>query len=130
MTATAIVEPPLELSPPSMPPSVAPPVPAPVVAPEPVAPAVIPTAADLADAKANRFFLVITRQTTISARDGRGMLLLSGVQQPTSGKRVSGAPPFDIAIADDAAVEIYYLGNRVRPDRPPVAGITVSTLAP
>lgn len=130
MTATAIVEPPLELSPPSMPPSVAPPVPAPVVAPEPVAPVVIPNAADLADAKANRFFLVITRQTTISARDGRGMLLLSGVQQPTSGKRVSGAPPFDIAIADDAAVEIYYLGNRVRPDRPPVAGITVSTLAP
>lgn len=129
VTATAIVEPPLAL-PPAMPPPVAPPVPAPVVAPEPVAPAVMPLAEDLDDTKANRFFLVVTRQTTISARDGRGMLLLSGVQQPTSGRRVSGTPPFDITIADDAAVEIYYLGNRVRADRPPLAGIQVSTLSP
>lgn len=129
MTATAVVEPPPPMPPP-MPPTVAPPVPAPVAAPEPVAPAVMPVAEDREDAKANRFFLVITRQTTINAKDGRGMLLLSGVQQPTPGKRVSGAPPFDIAVADDAAVEIYYLGNRIRPDRPSVAGIKVSALAP
>jgi len=142
MAATAVLEPTLERSPepmpqpmpvpepPTLPVPVMPPVAALVAAPEPAVPAVLPVAENLADTKANRFFLVITRQTTINAKDGRGMLLLSGLQQPTPGKRVSGAPPFDITIADDAAVEIYYLGNRIRPDRPSVTGIKVSALVP
>ena len=94
----------------------------PAIAPPPVTPIV-------ADDRASRFFLVVNRETTISAKDARGTMLLSGVQSPNPGRRVSGTPPFEVVIGDDSAVEIYYLGQRIRPDRPPVSGISVTRAA-
>lgn len=88
----------------------------------------VPAPAPLPDPgeKTHRFFVVVARATAITAIDGRGVTLLAGTQTPTSGKRVLGVPPFKITVADPDAVEVYYLGNRIRPDRSPIDGISVS----
>ena len=77
-------------------------------------------------AKENRFFIVINQATTISARDSLGTSLLSGLQQPTTGRRVVGKKPFEILVSDAEAVEIYYLGARIRPDRHNIPDISVA----
>lgn len=77
-------------------------------------------------AKENRFFIVINKATTISARDSLGTSLLSGLQQPTTGRRVVGKKPFEILVSDAEAVEIYYLGARIRPNRQNIPDISVA----
>lgn len=77
-------------------------------------------------AKENRFFIVINKATTISAIDSLRTSLLSGLQQPTTGRRVVGKKPFEILVSDAEAVEIYYLGARIRPDRENISDISVA----
>lgn len=77
-------------------------------------------------AKENRFFIVINKATAISAKDSLGASLLSGPQQPTTGQRVVGKKPFDILVEDAEAVEIYYLGTRIRPNRQNIPDISVA----
>jgi hypothetical protein len=105
--------------------------PVPIVTPEKVAPVqkeilqniqMSENANELPD-KSNRFFIVINRSTTVDVKDGGGRLLISGVQAPTKGKRVSGTPPFSIEVADPDVVEVYYLGSRIRPERNDIEGI-------
>ena len=78
------------------------------------------------DAKENRFFIIINKQTWISAKDSRNTSLMDGVQAPTPGKRVEGLKPFSIVLDEADAVEIYYLGNRVRPNGKAFPGIVVA----
>ncbi len=78
------------------------------------------------EAKENRFFIVINKQTWIRAKDSRNASLMEGVQAPTPGKRVEGRKPFSIVLDDADAVEIYYLGQRVRPNGNPLPGIVVT----
>ena len=78
------------------------------------------------DAKENRFFIIINKQTWISAKDSRITSLMDGVQAPTPGKRVEGLKPFSIVLDEADAVEIYYLGNRVRPNGKAFPGIVVA----
>jgi cytoskeletal protein RodZ len=77
-------------------------------------------------AKENRFFIVINKATAISASDSLGTSLLSGLQQPTTGRRVVGKRPFEILVSDAEAVEIYYLGARIRPNRQNIPDISVA----
>lgn len=77
-------------------------------------------------AKENRFFIVINKATAISAKDSLGASLLSGPQQPTTGRRVVGKKPFHILVEDAEAVEIYYLGSRIRPNRQKIPDISVA----
>lgn len=78
------------------------------------------------DAKENRFFIVVNKQTWISAKDSLNTSLIDGVQKPTTGTRVVGKKPFTVVVEDAEAVEIYYLGNRVRPDGKIFPGILVT----
>ena len=78
------------------------------------------------EAKENRFFIIINKKTWISAKDSRSNSLMDGVQAPTPGKRVEGRKPFSIVLDDADAVEIYYLGNRVRPNTNTSPGIVVT----
>lgn len=80
--------------------------------------------------RTHRFFVVLARSVAMTAVDARGVTLLTGIQAPTSGKRIIGVPPFKITITDAEATEIYYLGNRIRPNRPPTQGIMVSLVPP
>jgi hypothetical protein len=77
--------------------------------------------------KSSRFVIVNNRTTPVDVKDGRGRLLISGVQAPTKGKRVSGTPPFSIEVADQDAVEVYYLGSRIRPGRNDIDGIRMGS---
>ncbi len=78
------------------------------------------------EAKENRFFIIINKKMWISAKDSRSNSLMDGVQAPTPGKRVEGRKPFSIVLDDADAVEIYYLGNRVRPNTNTSPGIVVT----
>ena len=78
------------------------------------------------DAKENRFFIVINKQTWISARDSLNSSLMDGVQKPTTGRRVIGKKPFVVVLEDPNAVEIYYLKNRIRPGNSGNSGISVA----
>lgn len=73
--------------------------------------------------KSSRFFIVITRRTVITAKDADGVTILSGEQAMTKGRRVTGTPPFSIEVGDPDAVEVYYLGSRIRPGRNDIEGI-------
>lgn len=73
--------------------------------------------------KSSRFFIVITRRTVITAKDAGGVTILSGEQAMTKGRRVTGTPPFSIEVGDPDAVEVYYLGSRIRPGRTDIEGI-------
>jgi cytoskeletal protein RodZ len=73
--------------------------------------------------KSSRFFIVITRRTVITAKDAGGVTILSGEQATTRGRRVTGTPPFSIEVGDPDAVEVYYLGSRIRPGRTDIEGI-------
>ena len=73
--------------------------------------------------KSSRFFIVITRRTVITAKDAAGVTILSGEQATTRGRRVTGTPPFSIEVGDPDAVEVYYLGSRIRPGRTDIEGI-------
>jgi len=77
--------------------------------------------------KSSRFFIVITRRTVITAKDAGGVTILSGEQATTKGRRVTGTPPFSIEVGDPDAVEVYYLGNRIRPGRTDIDGIRLSS---
>ena len=77
--------------------------------------------------KSSRFFIVITRRTVITAKDADGVTILSGEQAMTKGRRVTGTPPFSIEVGDPDAVEVYYLGNRIRPGRTDIDGIRLSS---
>jgi hypothetical protein len=77
--------------------------------------------------KSSRFFIVITRRTVITAKDAGGVTILSGEQATTKGRRVTGTPPFSIEVGDPVAVEVYYLGNRIRPGRTDIDGIRLSS---
>ncbi len=77
------------------------------------------------DAKENRFFLVVNEPTYISVKDSLNTLLIDGTQQPTTGRRVIGKKPFLIVLEDPSAVEIYYLGSRIRPGNRVNPGISV-----
>jgi hypothetical protein len=76
-----------------------------------------------ASEKSSRFFIVITRRTVITAKDAGGVTILSGEQATTRGRRVTGTPPFSIEVGDPDAVEVYYLGSRIRPGRTDIEGI-------
>lgn len=73
--------------------------------------------------KSSRFFIVITRRTVVTAKDAGGVTILSGEQATTRGRRVTGTPPFSIEVGDPDAVEVYYLGSRIRPGRTDIEGI-------
>jgi len=77
------------------------------------------------DAKENRFFIIINKQTWISAKDSLNKVLIEGTPQPTTGRRVIGKKPFQIVLEDPSAVEIYYLGSRIRPGNTGNPGISV-----
>lgn len=77
------------------------------------------------DAKENRFFIIINKQTWISAKDSLNKVLIEGTPQPTTGRRVIGKKPFLIVLEDPSAVEIYYLGSRIRPGNTGNPGISV-----
>jgi cytoskeletal protein RodZ len=77
--------------------------------------------------KSSRFFIVITRRTVITAKDADGVTILSGEQAMTKGRRVTGTPPFSIEVGDPDAVEVYYLGSRIRPGRTDIDGIRLSS---
>ena len=79
------------------------------------------------DDKEKRFFIVIRAETSIIAKDATGKILITGRQTPSVGRRVSGKPPFSVELGDPDAVEIYYLGERIRPGRTDVDGIRVSS---
>jgi hypothetical protein len=81
----------------------------------------------IASDKSSRFFIVINRSTVITAKDAGGVMILSGKQAPTKGRRVTGTPPFSIEIGDSDAVEVYYLGKRIRPGRTDIDGIRLSS---
>jgi cytoskeletal protein RodZ len=87
--------------------------------------ATVDTQSNAAD-KSSRFFIVITRRTVITAKDAGGVTILSGEQATTKGRRVTGTPPFAIEVGDPDAVEVYYLGNRIRPGRTDIDGIRLS----
>lgn len=73
--------------------------------------------------KEKRFFIVIRSETSIIAKDATGKVLITGRQAPSAGRRVSGEPPFSIEVGDPDAVEVYYLGSRIRPGRNDIDGI-------
>lgn len=79
------------------------------------------------DDKEKRFFIVIRAETSIIAKDATGKILITGRQAPSVGRRVSGKPPFLVELGDPDAVEVYYLGKRIRPGRTDIDGIRVSS---
>jgi hypothetical protein len=109
------------------------PVPAPVPVPTEAAPVVadVPAAApdqpvdqtpgqsmdieaDRGD-KRLRFYLVIDSTAVVNAFDGEGKRLLGGRHSPMPGHSYYGTPPFSVQTNDADAIELYYMGARIRP---------------
>jgi hypothetical protein len=80
------------------------------------------------DDREHRFFLVVTRDVTIRAKDVYGTVLLNGLQRPDGGRRVVGEPPFEVEVSNEDAVEIYYRGQRIRPGANTYDGIVASVV--
>ena len=96
------------------------PLPPPV--PEPIA----ASARNVPDDLDHRFYLVVTSDVVIQARDANGAVLLSGTQVPNPGQRVLGFPPFSVVVSDENAVELYYRGQRIRSGPLVYEGISLS----
>ena len=92
--------------------------------PKPAAAAMTP----VPDDRDHRFFLVVTRDVTIRAKDVYGTVLLNGLQRPDVGRRVVGEPPFEVEVSNEDAVEIYYRGQRIRPGANTYDGIVASVV--
>jgi len=65
--------------------------------------------------KSLRFYLVINSTAVVNAFDGEGNRLLGGRQSPMPGQSYYGKPPFSLQTNDAEAIEVYYMGARVRP---------------
>lgn len=65
--------------------------------------------------KSLRFYLVINSTAVVNAIDGEGNRLLGGRQSPMPGQSYHGKPPFSVQTNDAEAIEVYYMGARVRP---------------
>lgn len=65
--------------------------------------------------KSLRFYLVINSTAVVNAFDGEGNRLLGGRQSPMPGQSHFGKPPFSLQTNDAEAIELYYMGSRVRP---------------
>ena len=65
--------------------------------------------------KSLRFYLVINSTAVVNAFDGEGNRLLGGRQSPMPGQSYAGKPPFSLQTNDAEAIELYYMGSRVRP---------------
>ena len=78
------------------------------------------------DEKSRRFFLVMKRASRVHIVDGNGKSISEGVRSVDDGRRISGVPPFQVTLESDESAEVYYLGNRIRSNGPPSAGIKVS----
>lgn len=69
---------------------------------------------DLTD-KRRRFYLVINEPVVVNAVDREGRSLLSGPQSPRPGTSYYGTPPFSLRTERAEAIELYHMGQRVRP---------------
>lgn len=62
-----------------------------------------------------RFYLVIDATAVVNAFDGEGNRLLGGRHSPMPGQSYYGTPPFSVQTNDAEAIELYYMGARIRP---------------
>lgn len=62
-----------------------------------------------------RFYLVINSTAVVNAFDGDGNRLLGGRHSPMPGQSFHGTPPFSVQTNDADAIELYYMGARIRP---------------
>jgi len=62
-----------------------------------------------------RFYLVIDSTAVVNAFDGEGKRLLGGRHSPMPGHSYYGTPPFSVQTNDADAIELYYMGARIRP---------------
>ncbi len=62
-----------------------------------------------------RFYLVIDSTAVVNAFDGEGNRLLGGRHSPMPGQSYYGTPPFSVQTNDAEAIELYYMGARIRP---------------
>lgn len=65
--------------------------------------------------RARRFWLVVARPTLINVVDAKGKKLVSGRQPISEGQRVVGDPPFQLETDDPDSIDVFYVGNRIRP---------------
>lgn len=65
--------------------------------------------------RTRRFWLVVNRPALINVSDATGKKILTGRQPISEGQRVVGDPPFQLETDDPDSIEVFYLGNRVRP---------------
>lgn len=65
--------------------------------------------------KRRRFYLVINEAVVVNAVDQEGRSLLSGPQSPQPGTSYYGTPPFSLRTDKADAIELYHMGQRVRP---------------
>ena len=98
---------------------------APEAPPTPVASSFTPVIPDDID---HRFYLVVTHEVVVEAKDARGTTLIKGPQPPNMGRRIEGMPPFTVAVADENAVELYYRGQRIRTGPMVYDGIVLTVL--
>jgi hypothetical protein len=59
--------------------------------------------------------LVVNRPALINVSDASGKKILAGRQPISEGQRVVGEPPFQLETDDPDSIDVFYLGNRVRP---------------
>jgi transcriptional regulator with XRE-family HTH domain len=65
--------------------------------------------------RTRRFWLVVNRPAVINVSDASGKKILAGRQPISEGQRVVGDPPFQLETDDPDSIDVFYLGNRVRP---------------
>ena len=65
--------------------------------------------------RTRRFWLVVNRPALINVSDASGKKILAGRQPISEGQRVVGDPPFQLETDDPDSIDVFYLGNRVRP---------------
>lgn len=65
--------------------------------------------------RARRFWLVVNRPALVNVTDAGGKKLLSGRLPISEGQRVVGDPPFQLETDDPESIDVFYVGNRVRP---------------
>ncbi|MEY4357053.1 MAG: Helix-turn-helix domain [Pseudomonadota bacterium] len=65
--------------------------------------------------RTRRFWLVVNRPALINVSDASGKKILAGRQPISEGQRVVGEPPFQLETDDPDSIDVFYLGNRVRP---------------
>ena len=65
--------------------------------------------------RTRRFWLVVNRPALINVVDAAGKKILTGRQPISEGQRVVGDPPFQLETDNPDSIDVFYLGNRVRP---------------